>query len=123
MLFALFLLKIRRMISAPTVYNTILKKYHNIIMDIPTTPKKMSSNLVFMTFLSIKNSGNDKPTTAIINANHVPNGIHFAINAWTMGITLVAFAYIGIPTITAIGTANGLFLLIYCSKNPVGINP
>jgi hypothetical protein len=72
----------------------------------------MRSNLVFITFLSIKNSGNDKPTTAIIKANQVPSGIHFAINAWTIGITLVAFAYIGIPTITAIGMANGLFFVI-----------
>jgi len=72
----------------------------------------MSNNFVFITFLSIRNSGRDKPTTAIINANPVPNGIHFAINAWTIGITLVALAYIGIPTITAIGTANGLFLVM-----------
>ena len=76
-----------------------------------------------MTFLSIRNSGRDKPTTAIINASHVPNGIHFAINACTIGITLVALAYIGIPTITAIGTANGLLLVICCSKNPVGRKP
>ena len=71
----------------------------------------------------MRNSGKDKPTTAIINANPVPNGIHFAINAWTIGITLVALAYIGIQIITAKGTANGLFLVIYTSKNPVGMKP
>lgn len=83
----------------------------------------MSNNFVFMTFLRMRNSGRDKPTTAIINANHVPNGTHLAINAWTIGITLVAFAYIGIPTKTAIGTANGLLLVTYASKNQVGTKP
>jgi hypothetical protein len=73
--------------------------------------------------LSIRNSGKLNPTTAIINANHVPNGIHFAIKAWTIGITPIAFAYIGIQTITAIGTPNGFDAVIYFSKNHVGMKP
>jgi len=40
----------------------------------------------------MRNSGKDRPTTAIINANQVPNGIPLAISAWTIGITLVALA-------------------------------
>ena len=76
-----------------------------------------------MTFFNIRNSGSDKPTTAIINANQVHNGIHLAINACTIGITLVALAYIGIPTNTAIGTANGFAFVTYLSKNPVGTKP
>jgi hypothetical protein len=38
-------------------------------------------------------------------------------------MTLVAFAYMGIPKITANGTAKGLVLVMYCSKNPVGTKP
>ena len=74
--------------------------------------KKINKSLSFITFFKIKNSGKDNPTTAIINAKPVPSGIHFAINAWTIGMTLVAFAYIGIQTITAIGTANGLLFVM-----------
>jgi len=92
-------------------------------MYTPIVQKKINKSLSFITFFKIKNSGKDNPTTAIINANQVPSGIHFAIKAWTIGITLVAFAYIGIHTITAIGTAKGLLLVIYVSKNPVGTNP
>jgi hypothetical protein len=107
----------------PLIYNTALKKYHNTIMDNPTTAKKVRSNFIFMTFFNIRNSGRDKPTTAIIKASQVPRGIHLAINACTMGITLVALAYMGIPTNTATGTAKGLDLVTYLSKNPVGTKP
>jgi len=92
-------------------------------MYTPIVQKKINKSLSFITFFKIKNSGKDNPTTAIINANQVPSGIHFAIKAWTIGMTLVEFAYIGIPTMTAIGTANGLLFVIYVSKNPVGTNP
>ncbi len=40
-----------------------------------------------------------------------------------MGNTPAALEYIGTPRITAIGTANGFPLLMYCSKKPVGMNP
>lgn len=93
------------------------------MIDIPTIPKNIRSSLIFITFLRIRNSGKDKPTTAIINASHVPSGIHFAMSACTMGMTLVAFAYMGIQTSTAMGTANGLCLVMYFSKNPVGMYP
>ena len=76
-----------------------------------------------MTFFKIRNSGRLNHTTAIMNASHVPIGIHFKIRACIIGIMLVAFAYIGIPSITAIGTAKGLFFVIYFSKNQVGTNP
>lgn len=100
-----------------------MKIYPEIIIDRVTIPKNASNNLIFITFLRMRNSGSDNPTTAIIKAKPVPRGIHFAMSACTIGMTLVAFAYIGIPKITANGTANGLFLVIYCSKNPVGIKP
>lgn len=79
--------------------------------------------MIFITFFKIRNSGNESPITAIINASAVPRGIHLAINDWTTGITPAELVYIGIPIITANGTAKGLPLVIYVSKNPVGINP
>lgn len=82
----------------------------------------MKSSLNFITFFSIKNSGKLSQTTAIINASHVQIGIHFDINASIIGIILVEFAYIGIHSTTAIGTAKGLELDICFSKNHVGTN-
>ena len=52
----------------------------------------------------------------------MPIGIHFAINDCTIGMIPAEFVYIGTQTITANGTAKGLFLVIYVSKNQVGIN-
>ena len=104
-------------------YITTLKKYPRIIIKNQTIPKKVRRSFVLIIFFKIKNSGKLSPTTAIINASPVQRGIHFVIRAWIIGITLVALAYIGIQRITAIGTANGFDLVIYFSKNPVGINP
>ena len=42
-----------------------------------TTPKKIPINLKVITFLSNMASGNDNPTTPIIKAIAVPNGIPF----------------------------------------------
>lgn len=103
-------------------YKTILKKYPKSIIKNQTKPKNIKSNWIFITFLSIKNSGSESPTTAIIKARPVQSGIHFEISASTIGIILVALAYIGIPIITAIGTAKGLSAVMYFSKNPVGTN-
>lgn len=104
------------------IYITTLKKYPRIIIKNQTTQKKVKSSFIFITFLSMRNSGKLSPTTAIIKASPVPRGIHFTMSAWIIGITLVVFAYIGIPIITAIGTANGLLFVIYFSKNQVGMN-
>ena len=57
-----------------------------------------------------------------MNARAVPIGTHFAINDCTTGITPAEFVYMGTQTMTAIGTAKGLLLVMYVSKNPVGIN-
>lgn len=92
-------------------------------MKNPTIPKKARRSFILMTFLRMRNSGRLSPTTAIMKASPVPRGIHFAMRAWMIGRTLVALAYIGIPRMTAIGTAKGFDLVIYCSKNPVGMNP
>lgn len=52
--------------------------YPEIIMHVPTTPKKIPINLKVMTFLSSIASGKERPTTPIINAIAVPNGIPFS---------------------------------------------
>jgi hypothetical protein len=88
-----------------------------------TIQKYVSNNFIFITFLRIRNSGKDRPITAIIKASAVPIGTPFAISDWTTGITPAELVYIGIPMITAKGTAKGLFLVMYASKNQVGINP
>lgn len=92
-------------------------------MHIQTSPKNVRRSGSFITFLRIKNSGSDSPTTAIIKARPVPRGTHFAMRACMMGIMLVALAYIGIQSTTAIGTAKGVFSEIYCAKNHSGTNP
>lgn len=57
-----------------------------------------------------------------MNARAVPIGTHFAINDCTTGMTPAEFVYMGTQTRTAIGTAKGLLLVMYVSKNHVGIN-
>lgn len=85
--------------------------------------KNKRRSFIFITFLSIKNSGRDKPTVAIINASHVPRGTPLAMSDWIIGMTLVAFAYMGTHRSTANGTAKMLSLPIYHSKNHTGTNP
>lgn len=77
--------------------------------------------MVFITFFSIKNSGSDSQTTAIMNAKAVHNGIPATINDLIIGITQAAFAYIGIQISTASGTAKMLSLVMYSWKNHCGI--
>ena len=86
-----------------------------------TTPKKIPMSLKVIIFFSNIASGNDKPTTPIIKAIAVPIGIPFATKTCTTGKIPDAFEYIGTAKMVAIGTANKLSLLIYCSKNPSGI--
>ena len=88
-----------------------------------TTAKNIISIFVVIIFLSSKPSGMDKPTTAMEKAITVPNGIPFSTNTCMMGKIPAVLLYMGTPIITAMGTANGLSLLMYASKNPVGINP
>ena len=86
-----------------------------------TTPKKIPINLKVITFFRSIASGKERPTTPIINAMAVPNGIPLATNTCTTGKIPDAFEYIGTAKIVAIGTANQLSLLKYASKNPTGI--
>lgn len=88
-----------------------------------TTPKKIANIFVVIIFLSNNPSGIDKATTAIEKAITVPNGIPFSTNTCMIGKIPAVLLYMGIPTKTAIGTANGLSLVMYCSKKPVGMNP
>jgi len=83
-----------------------LKIYPKIIIKNPTNQKNVSNNFVFITFLSMRNSGRLSPTTAIIKARAVHIGIQVIINDLTMGMTQAAFAYIGIHMSTASGTAK-----------------
>lgn len=92
-------------------------------MQAVTTPKKIMSIFVVITFLSKSASGIDKPTTAIEKAIAVPIGIPFCTNTSIIGKTPAALLYIGTPARTATGTAKGLSAVIYSSKKPVGIKP
>ena len=77
-----------------------------------TTPKKIAINFQVITFLSIVASGIESPTTAIIKAMAVPSGTPLATKTCITGMTPAALLYIGIPKITAIGTAKGFSLPI-----------
>lgn len=88
-----------------------------------TTAKNIISIFVVIIFLSNNPSGTDKPTTAIEKAMTVPNGIPFSTNTCMIGKIPAVLLYMGTPTSTAMGTANGLSLLMYASKKPVGIKP
>lgn len=91
------------------------------MMQIVTTAKKIMSIFVVIIFLSRSDSGMDKATTDIEKAMTVPSGIPFSTNTCIMGKMPAVLLYMGTPKITANGTANGLSLLIYSSKKPVGI--
>ena len=54
--------------------------YPEIIIQSVTTPKKTPINLKVITFFNNIASGKESPTTPIINAIAVPNGIPFATN-------------------------------------------
>ena len=99
----------------------MLKIYPEIIIQTVTTAKKIANILVVIIFLSNNASGIDSATTDIEKATTVPNGIPFSTNTCIMGKIPAVLLYIGTPTKTAIGTAKGLSLVIYCSKKPVGI--
>ena len=62
------------------VYNMMLNKYPDIIIQSVTTPKNMAMSFRVITFFKSIASGNDKPTTPIIKAIAVPNGIPLATN-------------------------------------------
>ena len=86
----------------------------------PTNQKNVNNSGNFITFFKIKNSGKLNQTTAIINASQVQRGIHLSIKDCITGIIDVAFAYIGIQSITDIGTAKGFSFVIYSWKNHSG---
>ena len=87
------------------------------------TPKNIPIKRHVMTFFNIVASGSDSPTTPIIKAIAVPNGMPLATKTWITGTIPAALAYIGTAQMTASGTANQLSLDIYCSKKPSGTNP
>ena len=78
-------------------FNTKLNKYPVKIIPIPTTLANMTMSRVFITVLSIMNSGSESAVTAIINARVVPMDTPFSVSALTKGITPAALEYRGIP--------------------------
>ena len=99
----------------------MLNKYPEMIMHSVTTPKNIAMSLKVITFFNSIASGNDSPTTPIIKAMAVPNGIPLATKTWATGNIPEALEYMGTANRVAIGTANRLSLAMYCSKKPSGI--
>lgn len=58
----------------------MLNKYPDMMIQSVTTPKKMAMSFKVITFFKSMASGNDRPTTPIIKAIAVPNGIPLATN-------------------------------------------
>ena len=81
-----------------------------IMIPIDTIPINVNSNFFLTTLLSITIEGNDRAVTLIMKARIVPIPTPFPINASAMGMVPKISAYIGIPTIAAIITLNGLLL-------------
>lgn len=77
-----------------------------------TTAKNIISIFVVIIFFNSSPSGIDKPTTAIEKAMTVPKGIPFSTKTCMMGKIPAELLYMGMPVITAIGTANGFSLLM-----------
>ena len=101
-------------------YNTILNNHPSRMMNRAMVPKKMPMSFMFITFLSMVASGNERPTTDIMNAKAVPNATPLATNTCTTGTMPAALAYIGTARTTANGTAYQCSPLKYASKNPLG---
>lgn len=95
-------------IDASTTYKSQLNKYPDRTIKAATVPKKMPMRRQVMTFFSKVASGRDKPTTAIIKAMAVPNGMPLATKTSTTGTIPAALAYMGTARITDRGTASQL---------------
>ena len=72
--------------------------------------KKIPISRQYITFLSNVASGNERPTTAIINAKAVPMGTPLATNTSITGTIPAALAYMGTANKTEMGTAYQLSL-------------
>ena len=57
-----------------------LNRYPEMMMQSVTTLKKIAMSFKVITFFRSIASGKERPTTAIIKAIAVPNGIPFATN-------------------------------------------
>ena len=92
-------------------------------MPDPTRQKKKANNWGLSTCFSKMASGKLRAVTAIIKESAVPIDTPALVNSLTRGITPAALEYKGIPSKTAIGTANGLSRPAYCASVPAGIHP
>lgn len=93
------------------------------MMNNVTVPKKMPMSFQVITFLSMVASGSDRPTTAIMKDNAVPNATPFCTNASISGMMPAAFEYIGTASTTARGTVHHWPEPRAPLKNPSGTNP
>ena len=84
-------------------------------------PTNNANNLGFTVFLSIIIDGKDNAVTPIMKLRTVPMPTPFENSASAIGIVPKISAYIGIPTIVANNTENGLFAPIMFCIISVGI--
>ena len=98
-----------------------LNKYPERMMNRATVEKKTRMRRQVIAFFSMVASGSESPTTDIIKAMAVPNGIPLATKTSTTGTIPAALAYIGTARTTLTGTVYQLSRDRYCSKNPSGI--
>ena len=61
------------------------------MIPIPTMEAKIKINFVFITFFKIRNSGSERPVTAIMKARVVPIATPFSVKTETKGITPATF--------------------------------
>jgi len=78
-------------------------------MPVVVIPKKIAKRGQRMTFLSIKASGIERVTIAVIKAKTVPKGAPLPTKASIIGRTLTELAYNGTPKRTAKGTVQNDF--------------
>ena len=90
------------------------------MIPLPTIPKNIPIIFKEIIFFRIKASGRLKAVTAIIKLSAVPSSIPLLVKTSISGIIPAAFEYIGIPIITAIGTAKGFPAPVYEAIKSVG---
>ena len=87
------------------VYKIILNINPDRIIKEATVPKNAPILTQLITYFESGASGNESPTTAIMNAMAVPTGIPLATKTWMTGIIPAALAYMGTARMTDNGTA------------------
>ena len=89
-------------------------------MPAATMPANAAISRTFRTLRRMIISGSDKAMTLIMNASTVPSAAPLASSASTIGMIPAALLYIGTPSATAAGTAQGLSLPIHADIDSAG---